>query len=360
MRLASRRARLDGSTRSHGSIASDETARLTTTRAFAGALGGLFGTLALYPIDTVKTRIQAESAARGNNSEADDDGNGFWCPQWVTKLARVFREEGAAGAYGGALAKSAHSLSSSFLYFLAFSALKRTYEERTGKKIGGGAPLAAAAAAGCCNVLVTEPLDTYTTRKQLEGKKTVGDTGSKAFDDDEGDDGFKNTLRALRGGRGAADARGGLYSGLGASLALTINPAIQYTVFEQLRQKLMIVHNARAQRRGILKPVVELSMFDAFVLGAASKATATMLTYPLVRAKVLQKAGTREEDRRSLLGTLKRVHREEGVSGMYKGLDAQLVKTVLAGALTMTIKEKSFTSALWFMLLVRGLDDELA
>ena len=151
-----------------------------------------------------------------------------------------------------------------------------------------------------------------------------------------------------------------MYSGLGASLALTINPAIQYTVFEQLRQKLMIVHNARAQRRGILKPVVELSMFDAFVLGAASKATATMLTYPLVRAKVLQKAGTREEDRRSLLGTLKRVHREEGVSGMYKGLDAQLVKTVLAGALTMTIKEKSFTSALWFMLLVRGLDDEFA
>jgi hypothetical protein len=209
-------------------------------------------------------------------------------------------------------------------------------------------------------VLVTEPLDTYTTRKQLEGKNTVGGTDSKAFDDDEGDDEFKNTLRALRGGRGAADARGGLYSGLGASLALTINPAIQYTVFEQLRQKLMILHNARAQRRGILKPVVELSMFDAFVLGAASKATATVLTYPLVRAKVLQKAGTREEDRSSLLGTLKRVHREEGVSGMYKGLDAQLVKTVLAGALTMTIKEKSFTSALWFMLLVRGLDDEFA
>ena len=49
----------------------------------------------------MKTRIQAESAARGNDSEADDDGNGFWCPQWVTKLARVFREEGAAGGVRG-------------------------------------------------------------------------------------------------------------------------------------------------------------------------------------------------------------------------------------------------------------------
>ena len=75
MRLASRRARLDGSTRSHGSIASDETARLTTTRAFAGALGGLFGTLALYPIDTVKTRIQAESAARGTKESAGRDAS---------------------------------------------------------------------------------------------------------------------------------------------------------------------------------------------------------------------------------------------------------------------------------------------
>jgi hypothetical protein len=134
---------------------------------------------------------------------------------------------------------------------------------------------------------------------------------------------------------------------------LTINPAIQYTVFEQLRQRLMRALNIRAQRRGALKPVVELSTFDAFILGATSKAAATLVTYPLVRAKVLQKASTKLEDRQSLLGTLERVYREEGVGGMYKGLDAQLVKTVLAGALALTIKEKSFKSALLLVMLVK-------
>ena len=78
------------------------------------------------------------------------------------------------------------------------------------------------------------------------------------------------------------------------------------------------------------------------------------------RGGVSVEAGRREEDRRSLMSTLKRVHREEGARGMYKGLDAQLVKTVLAGALAMTIKEKSFSSALWMMLLLRGLNDEFA
>lgn len=299
--------------------------------------------------------VTVDDAPRGPNGLSNWER---WSPSWLRRLARVWRDEGAGALYGGAMSKSVHSVSSSFLYFLAFSAFKRTYEERTKTKIGVGATLAAAAAAGCCNVLVTEPLDTYTTRKQLESK----DVGTKDDGELDGDEGFKETLRALRAPEVAKkhSEMTGLYSGLGASLALTINPAIQYTVFEQLRQRLMVIMNVRAQRRGISKPVVELSTFDAFVLGAVSKATATILTYPLVRAKVLQKAGRREEDRRSLMSTLTRVHREEGARGMYKGLDAQLIKTVLAGALAMTIKEKSFSSALWMMLLLRGLNDEFA
>jgi hypothetical protein len=280
-------------------------------------------------------------------------------PRWLQRLLRIASDEGAAALYSGAAAKSLHSLSSSFLYFYAFSGFKRTYEERRGQKIGVAATLLAAALAGCCNVLVTEPLDTYTTRRQTEKKTTSTDaaeasTSIAAVTPGKVGD-FDDTLKALRG---KTKELPGLYSGLGASLALTINPAIQYTVFEQLRQRLMVVMNIRAQRRGAMKPVVELSMFDAFLLGAVSKATATMLTYPLVRAKVLQKVGTREEDRKSLIGTLKRVHKEEGVSGMFRGLDAQLVKTVLAGALQMTIKEKSFTSALWLMLLLRASEVE--
>lgn len=310
----------------------------------------------MYPIDVVKTRIQAESALGDEiKSELSRSSNGAEARAargWTRRMVAALRRDGAASLYVGAWSKTAHSISSSFLYFLAFSAMKRRYEERTGGKIGMGATLLVAAAAGCVNVLVTEPLDTYVTRKQLESDAKRETTSSEK----RYDAGLKETLRALRENEVAADRRltVGLYSGLGASLVLTINPAIQYTVFEQLRQRLMTLLNARAQGRGVSKRVVELSTFDAFILGAASKAVATMITYPLVRAKVLQKVCTRQEDARSLVGTLERVYREEGVRGLYKGLDAQLVKTVLAGAIMMTVKEKSFSSALWMVLAVRG------
>jgi hypothetical protein len=39
---------------------------------------------------------------------------------------------------------------------------------------------------------------------------------------------------------------GSLYSGVGASLLLTINPAIQYTCFEQMRQRVIGSLSARA------------------------------------------------------------------------------------------------------------------
>ena len=58
----------------------------------------------------------------------------------------------------------------------------------------------------------------------------------------------------------------GLYSGVMAALVLVINPIIQYTVFEQLKNK--------------IAKTKELSNFDFFLLGAFSKLCATGITYP--------------------------------------------------------------------------------
>lgn len=58
----------------------------------------------------------------------------------------------------------------------------------------------------------------------------------------------------------------GLYSGVGAALVLVINPIIQYTVFEQVKNK--------------VSKFKTLSNFDFFLLGALSKLVATGITYP--------------------------------------------------------------------------------
>ena len=76
-----------------------------------------------------------------------------------------------------------------------------------------------------------------------------------------------------------------MYAGLSASLLLTLNPAIQYTAFEQLRQRAL-----KGLSVGKRKAVTELPVFEAIVIAAISKLVSTLVTYPLVRAKVLQKA----------------------------------------------------------------------
>ena len=231
-------------------------------------------------------------------------------------------KEGLSALFAGVGAKGAHSWISSFIYFLAFSSLKRSWESRTKKKIGMGANLIVAALAGCCNVILTEPLDTLSTRRQITGgrEREIGggcgggggdgdgdgrrghngrrEGGDEAGGDGGGAEGKRKKINVRDGassGKGdtafsAADrdeeeeeeeddddtsvhshpvvlsksassvsvTRGtredtswaSLYSGVGASLLLTINPAIQYTCFEQMRQRVIGSLAARAVRRG--------------------------------------------------------------------------------------------------------------
>ena len=60
----------------------------------------------------------------------------------------------------------------------------------------------------------------------------------------------------------------GFWRGLGPALVLVINPIIQYTVFEQLKNILVQIRTAKLRSRGT---VASLSDWDFFLLGAVSK-----------------------------------------------------------------------------------------
>ena len=55
---------------------------------------------------------------------------------------------------------------------------------------------------------------------------------------------------------------------------------MQYTVFDQLKQKLL---DGKLKKAGIGSSPESLSAFSAFLLGAISKSIATVLTYPAIR-----------------------------------------------------------------------------
>ncbi|KAL6497799.1 NAD(+) salvage pathway protein [Orobanche hederae] len=294
--------------------------------ATSGALGALVSTTVFYPLDTCKTKYQAENRAHHH--------------QKYRNISDVLWEAISKGQvlslYQGLGTKNLQSFISQFIYFYGYSFFKRLYlRQSKSKSIGTAANLVIAAAAGACTAITTQPLDTASSRMQ------TSDFGKS-----------KGLLESLSEGSWS-DA----FDGLGISLLLTANPSIQYTVFDQLKSR-MLKGNMRKQKDDVSSQEA-LSAFSAFVLGAVSKCIATCLTYPAIRCKVMIQAAksdendegkTKSQSRKTVTGTVYSIWEKEGISGFFKGLQAQMLKTVLTSALLLMIKEK-ITKTTWVLMI---------
>ncbi|KAG2627781.1 peroxisomal adenine nucleotide carrier 1-like [Panicum virgatum] len=299
--------------------------------ATSGAVGALVSTTVLYPLDTCKTKFQAELQTHQGTHKYRNLSDVFW---------EAIRKRQLLSLYQGLNTKNIQSFISSFFYFYGYSYFKRLYLEKSGaKSVGTTANLLVAAAAGACTVIVTQPLDTAASRMQ-----------TSAFGKSKG---LRETL--------SEGTWMEAFDGLGISIILTCNPSIQYTVFDQLKQR--IIQRQRRKNGGSAddNSRVALSAFSAFLLGAVSKSIATVLTYPLIRCKVMIQAADPDEDDESerpsksrapktMLGALHAIWSKEGIPGFFKGLHAQILKTVLSSALLLMIKEK-ISKFTWVSLL---------
>ncbi|XVF31319.1 hypothetical protein REPUB_Repub16aG0135500 [Reevesia pubescens] len=297
------------------------------SEATSGAIGSLLSTTILYPLDTCKTKYQAEVQAHGQRKYRN----------LSDVLWEAISTRQVLSLYQGLGTKNLQSFISQFVYFYGYSYFKRLYLEKSGfKLIGTKANLIIAAAAGACTVIVTQPLDTASSKMQ-----------TSAFGKSKG------LWKTLTEGS-LSDA----FDGLGISLLLTSNPAIQYTVFDQLKQRLLKQKLTKADNGS--SPVA-LSAFTAFLLGAISKSIATILTYPAIRCKVMIQAVHPDDDdnktnrarpksHKKVSGVVSAIWRSEGILGFFKGLDAQITKTVLSSALLLMIKEK-ITATTWVLIL---------
>ncbi|KFK37933.1 hypothetical protein AALP_AA3G049000 [Arabis alpina] len=298
----------------------------SVSEATSGAVGSLLSTTILYPLDTCKSKFQAEIRARGQQKY-----------RYLSDvLWEAISKRQILSLYQGLGTKNLQSFVSQFIYFYSYSYFKRVHSERTGSKsIGTKANLLIAAAAGACTSVLTQPLDTASSRMQTS---EFGES--------------KGLWKTLTEG-----TWGDAFDGLGISLLLTSNPAIQYTVFDQLKQHLLKQKTEKAENGS--SPVV-LSAFMAFVLGAVSKSVATVLTYPAIRCKVMIQAADDSKEtetkkpkrrtRKTIPSVVYAIWRKEGMLGFFKGLQAQILKTVLSSALLLMIKEK-ITATTWILIL---------
>lgn len=107
-----------------------------------------------------------------------------------------------------------------------------------------------------------------------------------------------------------------LWSGTQASLLLTVNPAIQFSVYESIKRYLTKIY-------GHDKP----SVFYFFFLGAISKLISTCITYPMQLIQTKMRHGNKEKGQN--IGTIEmfvQILKTKGMKGLYSGLEPKVIK----------------------------------
>jgi len=264
--------------------------------ALAGAGGGLLSMILTYPLITLSTRAQVES------KKADQ--------KFIEAVQRIVAREGVSGLYSGINSALFGISVTNFVYYYWYEWTRAFFEKaaikagRASSKLTTVESMMAGALAGSATVIMTNPIwvvnTRVTTRKQdreADAEAGIDTRPSKAPS-------TIGTLMSLLKNEGPH----ALFSGVIPALVLVINPILQYTLFEQMK-------NTVEKRRKVTPTI-------AFFLGALGKLFATSVTYPYITVKSqMHVAG---KDKKEGMGqALSRVIREEGYAGLYKGMCMQ-------------------------------------
>jgi len=332
----------------------------------AASIGGSFSASVLYPLEVLKTKMQAEAKAnkssssgknddsdeksgKGSGRETEDDsesddvsviqiqddsdegsdvatGQKRQPPTSAIAYAKdLYQRQGIAPFYAGIETSAFQSATEKALYFFAYTGFKNVYTFLSGnKKMGAAVNLLVGCMAEWAHLPITLPLDCWTTQIQT------------------GDNGNKTPLAILVTMLSEGDGIRGMYKGIQAYTILCLKPAIQYTVFEQVKRIMML---KKSSKRG--HDANTLTSLEAFLLGMVARTVATIVTFPYLRAKVVlqsQKSsnahGDDENSKPSIPSMIAKMYMTGGVEKCFQGIGPELTRGVFSAALMMMVKEK--------------------
>jgi len=318
----------------------------------AASIGGSFSASVLYPLEVLKTKLQAESKLKQPQSEQppqaqrqpatedpeppssstnpivpSENDDAFAEPQppltAVAYARDLYLREGISPFYAGITTSAFQSATEKALYFFAYTGLKNTYSATLaapGQPIGAAVNLLIGSIAEWAHLPITLPIDCWTTKIQTSGGKEAP---------------FAILLTML----GDKDGVRGMYRGVQAYTILCLKPAIQYTVFEQV--KLVVLANRRAASGGGRRKGGKeaLSAAEAFFLGMVARTVATVVVFPYLRAKVMLQS-SKAEDGGGIPAMVARMYNDGGMAEIFQGIGPELTRGVLSAALMMMVKEK--------------------
>mmetsp|Transcript_7346 Transcript_7346/g.16081 ORF Transcript_7346/g.16081 Transcript_7346/m.16081 type:complete len:292 (+) Transcript_7346:242-1117(+) len=283
----------------------------------AGTLGGTAATGLLYPLELIKTRMQVI-----------DDSSGVY-RSLRKAFTTVLRKEGVEGLYSGvgpAVFAAAGSWGGYFYFYEQSKERKKQYLPM-GAQLQTTDHLTSGVEAGACLVVLFNPVWVVKTRLALQGAEGLSEHKrySGAID-------CARTILREEGIRG-------LYKGLFPALLLTSHGAIQFAVYESLKD---LSRSYLAQEQN------QQPAWVSVLNGGVSKIIASTITYPyqLVKSKLQQRNAvdpvTQQVIRRynSTWDCACKVWRSAGVRGFFRGVVPNSLKVAPSSALTFLVYEE--------------------
>lgn len=223
-------------------------------------------------------------------------------------MRNIVDREGLSGLYAG-LDSALFGISvTNFVYYYWYEFTRAFFEaaaakaNRASKNLTTAESMIAGAIAGSATVILTNPIwvvNTRMTTRKHEAEDGAALPGARKPRAPS----TIGTLMALLKNEGPL----ALFSGVLPALVLVINPILQYTLFEQLKNYV--------EKRRKVTPTI------AFFLGALGKLFATSITYPYITVKSQAHVAVRDGagKKEGMTAAIKRIVKEEGYAGLYKG-----------------------------------------
>ncbi|GFQ99808.1 peroxisomal membrane protein PMP34 [Trichonephila clavata] len=290
----------------------------TFVHAISGAAGGVTAMTVFFPLDTIRSRLQVEDSRKAKNT--------------ITAIRDLIDQEGIPSLYRGLQPVLTSLCCSNFVYFYTFHGLRSLVETHsTGKN--ALRDLTVAAIAGALNVVTTTPLWVANSRLKMQGAK-VSSEDKKILGDHPM---YLGTIDAITK-IAAKEGWQSLWSGMIPSLMLVINPAIQFTIYEALKEEYSKVFGTKIA-----------GGLSVFIMGAIAKSISTVLTYPLQIVQSKLRYGTEKLKKMTMIQIFAYIIRTSGVKGLYKGLEPKLLQTTLTAAFMFLCYEKIVAYVFYLM-----------
>ncbi|KAF9092131.1 hypothetical protein BGX23_004580 [Mortierella sp. AD031] len=308
-------------------------------------------------------------------------------------IRKIYASEGFRALYSGLGSDTVATLTSNFVYFYVYMALRQRKEHRRSSgQLSTFQELFLGAEAGIISRFFTAPIHVVTTRQQVMGKDIL--LQQQQQQQSQG----KNTTTTTTTGAGGAKAQKvsarsivreiyaqdgitGFWAGYAPTVILSINPSITYFLFETIKKTILarqtrsVLANNESPSKSILAAAASLTSLQIFFISAFSKAIASFLTYPLILTKTKLQTKVQEEEDSAATGAsegqegvekkqksfngisdvVKTVIKDKGIAGLYTGCQGQVVKGFFSFGLMYMIKDRVVAWMLTLFLAIHNM-----